>query len=163
MLLHIIPVFLYSDLANSAALPVLQLLHGNAPWHIRKARIYSPIQTAASAFQCSPNIGLLVRVSRGKQTQQCNLPLWDRNLAVGTSLGLFPVLSLSCGETLLLWRQIRKTPNAQQLSEGTACDIVNIASLLGWRGSQLPPVKAGFGIGQRTVQKAVFCVTSLAS
>lgn len=49
---------------------LLQLLHKNAPDYVRKAVIYYPIKTARSPFQCSPNIGLIVRITCSKKTEQ---------------------------------------------------------------------------------------------
>lgn len=64
---------------------VLQLLHGNAPDCVRKAAIYPPIKTVWSPFQCCPNIGVMVRISSSKKTQQGTLPPWVRNVLIDIS------------------------------------------------------------------------------
>lgn len=91
MSLHIIPVFVLS-LLNSAALTCTSAASWKCTIAYQESSFFSQQKSSKSLpvlpkywINGAPNIGLMVRVSRGKQNQQCNLPPWVRNLAIGIS------------------------------------------------------------------------------
>lgn len=101
--------------------------------------VCSPINTAVSPFQLFPNIGLMVKVSRGDQTQQGNLPPWSEIwLSVFLrDFSLFPLFSMewsfSFGDSL------GRLPGLSSSQWGQLVTSLTFPSFKDGKGSVCPP------------------------